>query len=257
MDSGIPARVVSLEPSATSTLFELGQADRVVAVSRWCGRLVDVGDRPQLESTWSIRREVLTTLAPDLVVAGLPYSARGVEELLRSGLNVLFLSPSRLEDVFTDILLLGRLTGADSRAEALVADMRARIEGAAARSRGLWAPRVYVEVWSKPLFSGPGWMADLVEAMGGIFVPEGPGRRVSEEEVLEARPDVVVVAWTGVAAPRPEAILRRPRWQRVPAVEHGRVEVVDELLFNAPGPGLAQAANVLSDLVSRWAPHAT
>ena len=53
MPSAELKRIVSLEPSVTAILFALGQGKRLVAVSEWCERLADVGDRPRLPSTWS------------------------------------------------------------------------------------------------------------------------------------------------------------------------------------------------------------
>ncbi len=44
-------RIVSLEPSVTATLVALGQRRRLVAVTRYCQRPVDVGGLPQLEPT--------------------------------------------------------------------------------------------------------------------------------------------------------------------------------------------------------------
>lgn len=242
-------RIISLEPSVTATLFALGQENRLVAVSEWCDRLVDVGDRPRLPSTWSARPEAIITLAPDLVIASVPYRAETIAELLRAGLNLLCLYPKRLQDVFAHIAWLGRLTGASDEAEQVVAQLRADFAAIGQQVTGLRRPRVYVEMWPKPPMSSPGWVAELVEIAGGQFVPEGPGRAVTDEEVFEADPEIIVVAWAGVANPSLRQVIQRPGWDRISAVQAETVVAVDEIQLNAPGPNLARGGRLLAAVI--------
>ena len=245
----MPNRIVSLEPSVTATLFAVGRQDRLVAVSEWCERLVDVGDLPRLPSTWSAKPEDIVALEPDLVVASVPYRADTIVDLLRAGLNVLCLYPKRLADAYAHILWLGRLTDAADAAERVVAEMQAEFETIRQRVVGRPRPRVYVEMWPKPPMSGPEWVAELVEIAGGTFVPERPGRQVTDDEMRRADPEIIVVAWTGVADPPLERVLRRSGWESITAVREGRVVTVDEIMLNAPGPNLAQAARLLAEVI--------
>jgi iron complex transport system substrate-binding protein len=242
-------RIVSLEPSVTAILFALNQGKRLVAVSEWCERLADVGDRPRLPSTWSARLEEILPLEPDLVVASVPYRAETMVELLRARLNLLCLYPERLKDVYAHITWLGRLTGAADEAEQVIAGMRADFEAIRQRVTGLRRPRVYAEMWPKPPMSSPAWVAELVEIAGGRFVPEKPGRAVTDEEIVEADPEIIVVAWAGVAHPPLEQVSQRAGWDQVAAVREGRVVAVDEIWLNAPGPNLARGARLLADLI--------
>ena len=69
------------------------------------------------------------------------------------------------------------------------------------------------------------------------------GERVTDEEVAQAKPDVIVLAWaaTGGRA-KPDSALRNPAWQDVPAVTNRRVFVVRDELLNTPGPPLIKGA---------------
>lgn len=249
MPSAELKRIISLEPSVTAILFALGQGKRLVAVSEWCGRLADVGDRPRLPSTWSARPEEILRLDPDLVIASIPYRAETIVELLRAKLNLLCLYPERLKDVYAHIAWLGRLTGAADEAKQVIARMRADFEAIRQRVAGLRRPRVYAEMWPKPPMSSPAWVAELVEIAGGQFVPEKPGRAVTDEEIVEADPEIVVLAWAGVAHPPLEQVSQRAGWDQVAAVREGRVVAVDEIWLNAPGPNLARGARLLSDVI--------
>jgi len=237
------SRIVSLEPSATATLFALGAQDRVVAVSEWCDRLVDLGDRPRLPSTWSATPQAILALAPDLVIASAPYREETLVDLLRAGVDLLCLYPQDLSDVRAHILLLARMVGREEAGRALLARLDSALQEARRRTANRPRRRVFVEIWPRPLMSASPWVAEMVEWAGGTFVPEGSaGRQVSEEEVARADPEVIVVAWTGVRNPPVEKEARRPAWQGVSAVREGRVVAVEEILLNAPGPNLAEGA---------------
>lgn len=242
-------RIVSLEPSVTAILFALGQQARLVAVSKWCDHLVNVGDRPCLPSTWSAWPEEIAPLSPDLVITSVPYRTKTIVGLLRAGLDVLCLCPQRLEDVYAHITWLGRLTDAADEAERVITQMQADFGAIRQRVAGLHRPRVYVEMWPKPPMSSPTWVAELVEIAGGQFVPEQPGRAVADDEVIAANPEFIVVAWAGVAHPPLDRVARRPGWDQVSAVREACVVAVDEIWLNAPGPNLARGARLLAAVI--------
>ena len=168
-------RIVSLEPSVTAILAALGQMERVTAVSAYCHQLVEVGDRPRLPSTWSVKVEEVLPLEPDLVIVSVPYAAETITALLKAKLNVLCLYPQTLADVYAHIAWLGGLTGTAVRAEEVIAEMQTTLTGLAGKGGGQ-RPRVYVEMWPKPAMCSVEWVAELVELAGGEFVPRPAGR---------------------------------------------------------------------------------
>jgi len=243
------ARIVSLEPSVTATLFALGQEHRLVAASAYCSRLVDVGARPQLSPTWSAQPQEIAALRPDLVIASVPYRTEAVAGLLQAGLDVLCLYPKRLADVYAHVAWLGRLTGAKEAARRVVAGMQAGFEAIRRQTAGRARPKVYVEMWPKPPMSSPPWVADLVEIAGGEFVPADPGRTVSDEEVIAADPELIVVAWAGIPEPDLQQVPLRPGWGKISAVRKGYVVAIDEIWINAPGPNLLKGARLLAEAI--------
>jgi len=238
-------RIVSLEPSVTAILSALGRADWLVGVSKWCDQVAEVGDLPRVSTTWCAKAEEITALDPDLVIASVPYRTESVCELLQADLDVLCLYPQRLDDVFRHILTLGRLTDASRQAEQVVATMQGSFAALRARRRDLPRPRVYVEIWNDPLMCASPWVAELVDIAGGQPVPGGRSGRVSEQEILSADPQIIVVAWAGIPQPELHKVMQRPGWQQVEAIRTGRVLAVDEMAINAPGPNLVRGAELL------------
>jgi iron complex transport system substrate-binding protein len=244
-----PQRIVSLEPSITAMLYALGQQERVVAVSRYCSRLLDVGDKPQLPSTWSIKPDDILPHAPDLVLASVPYAAETITALLQARLNVFCLYPERLADVYTHLTWLGNLTDAAERAQQQIATMQSRLAAIAKTAAGHSRPRVYVEMWPQPLMNSVTWVKELVELAGGEFVPAAPGQQISSDEVITADPEIIIVAWAGVAEPDLAKVTARPGWEKVTAVQNGRIHAINEILLNAPGPNLADGAEQLAAII--------
>lgn len=244
-------RLVSLEPSVTATLFALGRGHLLVAGSEHDRRLLgdQVADLPTVPSTWAVRAEDVARFQPDLVIASVPFREQSLAELLKAGLHVLSLYPRDLASVYQTIRLLAALTNAREAGEQVVSEMEATFEHVRQKTANLPRRRVYVETWPRPLMSAPLWVAELVEIAGGTFVPQGPGRRVTPEEVIAADPEVIVVAWPGVDHPPLERVYARPGWEEVTAVRQRRVVAVEEIVINAPGPNLARAARLLAQAI--------
>ena len=111
--------------------------------------------------------------------------------------------------------------------------------------------RVYCEAWPNPRVSSPPWVAELVEICGGEMVVQ-PGKKVSEEQVAGAQPEVIVLAWaaTGEKA-QPEQAYKVEEWKDVPAIRNRQVHVISDELLNTPAPPLIQGAKRLFAIIAR------
>ena len=244
-------RIVSLAPSVTSILFALGQQSRLVGVTKWCADVAPVGNLPQLGDCWSVRPEELKPLEPDCVIGSVPFKPEVVAAIVGKGFRFLALHPTNLTDVYSDILLLGRLLDAKRQARVVVGQMHSEIAAVRRLARGARTrPKVYCESWSNPLIVSPRWVEELVKAVGGRFVPKPGGRRVTDEEVIAANPEVIILAWcaTGDRAPT-EQIYQRSGWGKITAVSERRVFVVRDEKLNTPSPILLEGLRELARLI--------
>lgn len=247
----VKGRIVSLAPSVTSILCALGAKKALVGVTRWCRDVAPVRNLPTFGDCWKCDTAGVAALRPQLVIGSVPYNTQVVEDLLRRGLTFLATNPRTLKDIFSDILLLGRLVGREKQAHRLVRRLQSRIQRVAARTQRVRRrPRVYCESWPKPRMVSPGWVEEMVKLAGGRFVPAGGGRRVAEGEVRAARPDIVVLAWAACGM-RLDArkVLRRPGWQQLPAIRNHQVYVVSDECLNTPGPPLAEGLERLAKII--------
>ena len=245
-------RIVSLAPSATSILCAIGAKKTLVGVTKWCADVAPVNGLPKLGDCWSLDPGAVLALKPTLVVGSVPYKQETVGKLLEFPLTFLAMNPRTLTDVENDIRMLGRLVNRAAAAERLIERMR-REFSAIRRGAGTFRtrPRVYCEAWPNPRISSPPWVAELVEIAGGEMVLP-PGERVSDEQVAEAQPEVIVLAWaaTGDRA-RAGKAYEVAAWKEVPAIRDRRVHVVRDELLNTPGPPLVKGIRKLYEIFHR------
>jgi iron complex transport system substrate-binding protein len=253
-------RIVSLAPNVTSILVALGAGRELIGVSRWCKDVAAVGRRPTVGDCWKLDEDELLKLKPTLVIGSVPFAPETVQKLLEQPVAFLAINPRTLADIESDIRVLGRVVERAATAEQLVAGMRRgfeKVRRSAGNRPEADRPRVYCEAWPNPRISSPPWVDDLVTMAGGrLAVPTG--QRVSDEQVADANPDVIVLAWaaTGTRA-TPATALRNPAWKNLAAVKHKRVVVIRDELLNTPGPPLVRGAQELLRVLQNFEPERT
>jgi iron complex transport system substrate-binding protein len=181
------------------------------------------------------------------LIGSVPFKPETMAGLLEIGAPLVAMNPRSLADIYSDIELLGRITGHDGAAMRVARNMRNGLRLLAGGThRRAKKPRVYCEAWPHPRISSPPWVAELIEMAGGT--PAVPaGQKVSDEEVAAARPDVIVLAWTATGAKAdPRRALENPAWRNIPAVRKRQVFVVSDELLNTPSPILVRGAKELA-----------
>jgi iron complex transport system substrate-binding protein len=232
-------RIVSLLPSATEILCELGLRDQLVGVSHECdfpesvlalpkvtrtllpadasSREIDTLVREQMRSRGSLYALDLATLEalqPDVIVTQALCDVCAVAEAevqeaacwLPGRPKVINLEPETLAQVFEAMRKVARAVGAERAAEAAIARLEARVEAVKSRAAQLKRhPRVALLEWLDPPFACGHWNPELVRLAGGI---EGLGREgersrtVTWEEVIAWQPEVVLIACCGFSVER-------------------------------------------------------
>jgi iron complex transport system substrate-binding protein len=150
---------------------------------------------------------------------------------------------------------------ASERAQQLVGTLEGRV--AEARSRGACLPkrpRVFFEEWDDPLISGIGWVSELIEIAGGIDIfadraKQGAAkdRVVTVDEVVAREPDLIIGSWCGKRF-RPERVMARPGFGKLPAVQHQDVYEIKSPLILQPGPAaLTDGLAKLQEIIEQWA----
>jgi len=180
-----PSRVVSLVPSLTETLFDLGAGDVVAGITDFC--IFPEGiERPRVGGTKNPRIDEIRALAPDLVYVNLEENLERHASQIAEFAPVFVTEPKTVDDVVELITTLGAIHQRD--ASELIASLT--------RERFVVDDFSFaVPIWKKPWMwcGGDTYVSNLVESTGGRNVLRDRERypSVSLEDVLALRPDVV------------------------------------------------------------------
>jgi len=271
-----PARAISNDVNLTEMMLALKLQDRMVGytgISGW--KTLDEGLRegvkelPELSPKYPTK-EVLLNADADFYFAGWNYGMKvggevtpetltpfGVKvyELTESCIHIMAKNKPTMDDMFVDLLNLGKIFGVEQRAEELVAGYRKQLDEITTRIGGIEKPvRVFVydSGTEKPFTSGRfGIPTAMIEAAGGVNVMEDVEKswtEVSWEPVIERNPEVIVIVNYGdVTAEQKIAFMKEtPAFKNLDAVKQDRF-VVLEYVEATPGPRNVQAIDRLAD----------
>lgn len=223
----------------------------LVGVTNWCCDVAPVAGLPQVGDCWHMESVAdIIALRPTLVIGSVPYKQETVAKLLEQRLNFLAMNPRTIEDIYADIRLLGGIAGRPAQAETLIRKMRSEFAAIERTVKKITQrPRVYCEAWPNPRISSPPWVAELVKICGGeMTLPAG--EKISDRQVAEARPEVIVLAWAATGEKSdPEQAYLVADWKEVPAIRNRSVHVIRDEYLNTPGPPLLEGARELLKLL--------
>ena len=245
-----PARIVSLNPTSTELLFAIGAGGRIVGRTKWdvhppeASRIPDVGPglRPNVEAVLS--RD------PDLVVLYASEDNRAaVAQLRAAGVPTLALRIDSIGSFVNGARLLGRATGNEPQARAVVDSVVQTLHRVRAATAAAPRPTVFWHIWDAPIITigAHSYMSELVEIAGGRNVYDdldAPSANVALEDIVRRDPQLILAGPDGARTIRESAV-----WQAVPAVRAGRVAVVDTTLVARPSIRLGEAAVSLARIL--------
>lgn len=197
-----PRRIVSLVPSHTESLHDLGLADRVVGRTRFCIHPEPwVSTLPAVGGTKDARLDRILALQPDLVVADKDENPKAlVEALQEAGVAVLWSEIDSVADAAGFLEELGEACGVpDTGRVAAQATLRALLDARQAAA-GRTVP-VFCPIWHAPwmTFDRTAYPHAMLEAVGlaNVFAAGGPGAAGAKYfEVAEADVAASGALWT-------------------------------------------------------------
>jgi ABC-type Fe3+-hydroxamate transport system substrate-binding protein len=188
-----PQRIISLVPSQTELLFDLGLASRVVGVTRFCVHPAEAMKTKEIiGGTKKFRFEVIDRLKPDLIIGN-------KEENYEEGINTLAARyPVWMSDIvsFTDALAMIRAVG-------LITNTPDRADDFVMRILNSWSniqlppARVLYLIWQEP------WMAvgrhtfinSVIEKIGWTnVITSSRYPQITDPDIVELNPDVIVLS---------------------------------------------------------------
>jgi iron complex transport system substrate-binding protein len=248
----LPARIISLTPAVTETLFALGAGDRLVANTDFDDYPAQVKDLPHVASYTGVDVEKIVGLKPDLVIAGGNgfNSPEAIDKIRSLGIPVVVVYADSVDAILADIGLVGTSVGASAEAGALTTWMRDGIDSIAAAAKRASPPRVFYELDATNEIYGPApesFLASMIELAGGdpVTTRDPSVFAIPIEELVAADPQVIVLGDANYGT-TPDMVGGRPGWSGMTAVKDGAVRPVDDTIVTRPGPRIVEGLRALA-----------
>ncbi|MGC4061447.1 MAG: helical backbone metal receptor [Aquabacterium sp.] len=242
-----PQRIVTLLPSLTETVCELGACARIVGTDRYSNYPASVIKLPKTGGLDDANVELIAALKPDVVL--LAMSSRVTDRLEALGLKVMALEPKTYADVQRVMGKVAQVLGQEAAGDRLWRELEAKVSVAAqtvpASMRGV---SVYYEIDSSPYAAGESsFIGQLLSNVGLVnIVPTklGPFPKLNPEYVVRADPEVIMLS-----AKNAPSMPARPGWDRIRAVKNQRICAFTPAqgdVLSRPGPRMGEAAQIMA-----------
>jgi len=254
-----PQRIVSHVPPITEILFALGLGEKVVGVSDYCDYPEEAKLKPSVGDYYNPSVEAIVAQAPDLVLTdGEGLTEDIIPQLENLGITCVVINPKSIDGILKDIELLGKVTGVEKEAGALVTEMSSHFAQVASQVQGARKVRAFYVIdatdLNNPWTAGPGTFVDsLITMAGGENIAAkapAPWVQFSIEQVVSSDPEVVILpAEHGTAFTSPEVLEEHPAWREITAVKQGRICIIDGDLVDGYGPRIVQGLEVIAKAI--------
>ncbi len=257
------ARIVSLAPNITETLFALGLGDRVAGTTRFCKYPPEAREKPRVGGLLDVNYEALAALRPDLVIL-LPEHEEPKKRLEALGIRTLTVHNRVVREILDTITTIGKICDTAARADSLLRDIESRIDAIRERTKDLPAPRALLVIERKVGAGTPGavyaagpntFYDELIILAGGTNAYSRPAisyPEISLEGILRLNPDVIIDIIPTLAEHGISEETARADWEGLAgtrALKTGRVHVLGADYAVIPGPRFIRTLEELAEIL--------
>ncbi|MBC3104954.1 MULTISPECIES: ABC transporter substrate-binding protein [Staphylococcus] len=252
-------RIVSLMPSNTEILYELGLGKDIVGVSTVDDYPKDVKKEKKQFDTMNLNKEALLKVKPDLILAHESQkgtSKKVLDSLEKNGVKVVYVKDAQsLDQTYETFKQIGKVTGREHEANELVDETKHNVEKVIKSvPRHHRSQSVFMEVSSKPEIYTAGKhtffddMLAQLDAKNSFSNIEG-WKPVDKESIIKKNPDILISTEGLSKSDYYKVIKKRDGFRQIKAVKNGRIETVNGDEISRPGPRIDEGLKQLRDAI--------
>ncbi len=241
-----PERIVSFMASNTEILFHLGLGDKVVGVDKYSNHPPEVKDLPKVGDAFNVDYEKIVSLNPDVVVIT-KANTNMVSSLNEYDLKVVVTDGNSLDDVYSDIKLLGKMCSIEKKAESTADDLKSTMDKITQdmsnipesnKPRAFYISGTYQGIYT------PGnntFQNTLIENSGckNIASDKEGWATISEEEIIGEDPEIIIAPH--YLKESVEDLTEKDSWRSIEAVQEDQIFFVNGDIMSRPGPRIIDA----------------
>lgn len=235
-----PQRIIALSPHAVELLFSIGAGEQIVATISHADYPEQAKSIEVIGDYRGVTLEKLIALKPDLVVTWSGGNKiNQIEQIKKLGYKVIDSDPQSLQDIASNLRLLGEATGHLAKAEIIASQFEQELAKIATKYHSLKKVKTFYQLWSKPLMtiSNKSWINQFIELCGGVNVfadAQTAYPTISVENVLLSGAQVILIP--DDAQTRSHELFDWKRWQVLPAVQNKQVYHPNAKVLHRPTP---------------------
>lgn len=253
--------VISMAPSITQTLMDLGCTDQIIALDANSAKMENAPQGLPVFDMMTPDAEQMATLVPDVILVSSISSSGGenpFQPLQELGATVVCIpTSSSIEDIYEDVTFLGQVMGKTERATEINETLKAEIDRIAALGASIPEDQrktVYFEISAAPSAYSTGsgtYMDEMISLIGAnnMMADKAEGwTSVDSEVVVSGNPDVILTNVDYIEDPVGE-IKSREGWEAVTAVKNGDVYQIDKQSSSLPNENIVTALEEMGKAV--------
>lgn len=277
-------RILSLVPAVTEMVYTLGLGKYLVGVDAESDYPIEVHQIPKVTSAWPqllssqaidrrvqaslhhgrsvlhLDQKLLKKLQPNLIlsqelcaVCALPFQyVKQAVRVLEDKVTVISFEPKTLNDIFVNLLTLGKYTQTIFRAKQVRSGLLRKLQRIkkVLKDNKVIFPRVLVVEWLDPVMIAGHWVPDMVKLAGGknlLAKSAQPARKISINELKEISPDIILIAPCGFNLKR--TLREQNLIKKISNQFNSRTVLVDaNAYFTRPGPRIVEGIEILTEI---------
>lgn len=251
-------RIISLIPSNTEILYELGLGDKVVGVSTVDDYPKDVKDKKQFDA-FKLDTEALMKAKPDLILAhesNKSTQEKDLKKLTDAGVKVVYIDDANsINEMYQTFKQVGKVTGKEKEANKLVDKVKNDIEKVKKDiPDDKQGKQVFMEISSQPDIYTSGkntFYDDMLTSIKAknVFHDEEGWIKTDKESILKRNPDVMITTSGQSEEEYKKLNNNRDGFDQVNAVKNDSVYALNADKISRPGPRLAEGLEELADKI--------
>lgn len=253
-------RIVSMAPSATEILIDLGVADKIIAADTNTQKDGLLKQNIPYFDMMKPDAEKLIALKPDVVFISGMSNAKGntpFSPLIDAGICVVNIpSSSSIEAIYLDIAYIAAVVKREGNGAKIIANMKKEIEAVRKKGASIAQDKkktVYFEIGAAPYMYSLGtgtFINEMIEIIGAqnILADQKSWVSVSDEMVLAKDPDVILTNVNYIPNPIDE-IMARSGWASLKAVKSKKVFGIDTNSSSRPNHNIIKALKEMAKAV--------
>ncbi|MBO3063572.1 ABC transporter substrate-binding protein [Mammaliicoccus fleurettii] len=251
-------RIVSLIPSNTEILYELGLGDKVVGVSTVDDYPKDVKNKKKFDA-FKLDTEALLKAKPDLILAhesNQSTQEKDLKKLSDAGVKVVYIDDANsINEMYETFKQVGKVTGKEREANQLVRKVKSEINNVIIEvPKEQQGKKVFMEISSQPDIYTSGsntFYDDMLNSIKAenIYHNQEGWIKTDKESILKRNPDVMITTSGQNEDEYQKLNNNRDGFEQVKAVKEKHVHALNADMISRPGPRLAKGLKELLDKV--------